>query len=256
MADRRNVGLRGAALVVAIGLSAVGSACASAPRVQLSRAAPSDEFLKPPPPSPSAAADGTVEITEPGSFNAFVNGSEAAVTGTITNVSEPKWNSTSGEAWTRDGSGKTQATPTLYRDVLVHVTEVPYASNGINASPGDDITVRLYGDGSATGGEVGGGPPGMRWNEISGPVQTGTQVLFVLYRGPFYIQKSDGYTEVEVIRLFGHFYGNWKIENGTAVNADRRRTVPVEPLKQRIREERAAGLRPGDQSGRYNPLGD
>ncbi|MFA5785859.1 MAG: hypothetical protein WDA71_02575 [Actinomycetota bacterium] len=178
------------------------------------------------------------------SFNDLVNYSDAAVMGTITAATKPKWNSASGKAWTIDPETD-DPVPGMYRDVTLQVSRVLFSTDKVAAKQGDDVVVRVrvcLGDCPQTRTPS---------TQLAGPTDVGSEVLFLLKRIEFAFQ---GDKRVEVTALSGHWDANWTVKNGMAVNADPRRSVPLDPLIARILKERAAGLEPDDQSGMINPL--
>lgn len=193
-------------------------------------------------------------------INRFATESDAAIVGDVLSVSEPRWNSMTGEPWRRDPEalGRT-ATPLQYRDSTVSVERVLYESDELPVQRGSNVTVRLYGSGDTTGTEVDGLGYSATFDQISGPLLVGSRVLLVLKREVFGMQgPSEEWPMVN--RLMNHFQGNWRIEGQRAVNADPKRTVAdVEELIRALIEERERGPRPYDaereRATRDNPLG-
>jgi hypothetical protein len=143
----------------------------------------------------------------------------------------------------------------LYQDVSLVVDEVVYDSPKVPARPGQTITVRLNGDGTDSGDEVGGAAPVRRVNALSGPVAVGDRVLWVLVRGDFTF--TDNRAE-QTVMLNTDFYGAWRIGTSlVAENLEIRRSVPLAALIAKLRAERATPttLPQSDQfRGKVNPL--
>jgi hypothetical protein len=187
-------------------------------------------------------------------FPAFVKWSDAAVTGRVATITPARWSTPNGEA---DPSppGLDKPMAWLYQDVSLVVDEVVYDSPKIPARPGQTITIRLLGDGTETGTEVGGAPPVKHLNAISGPVAVGDRVLWVLTETEF--RFTDNRAE-RVVRLRTDFYGAWRIGTSlVAESLEQRRSAPLPLLVARLRAERATPttLPPSDQyRGQVNPL--
>lgn len=185
-------------------------------------------------------------------INTLAHWGDAAVVGTVTAVSEPRWNQNSGEPWkNRDG----EPTAWRYRDVTVGIERVLWSSEELTVVTGDELVVRFYGDGSASGVWI--EPlfperyPHLSYgNQQSGPVETGTSVLFVLAREPFVWREGP----VDAVVLVNGFQTNWTVRDGVAYSADPKRTVAVEALIDRLKTERARGLDPSDRRGLRDPL--
>lgn len=181
-------------------------------------------------------------------FQAFVDWSDAAVTGRVTAIAPARWN-------TRDNREPTGSTGLRFRDATVFVDTVVYDSAKLPVKAGQELTVRLYGDDTDTGPEVGGAGPVKKYNKITGPVAVGDEVLWVLATIKF--GMNDGTTD-DVVKLVTDFFGAWRIDRGAgqAKNAEPARTVPVEALVGRLRAERQSPSDPGSNGkrGKVNPL--
>lgn len=224
-------------LVAVVGVSAGGCA-----RVQRSGNTVAD-----------TSQDCIADSVAPPGINRFVNGSDAAVIGHVESISDPKWNSTDGRSFgMRDAS---HVYPMRYREATLTVKEVLWKTANVDTSAGESLTVRVRGDGSASGCKSDIAPgERVRTNEGAGMVAQGTDVLWVLKRAPFYLKDGDKMRQETFVTIAGSFLGNWKVESDTAVNLSHARTVPFDALVNRLRAERARGFQPNDNSGRYNPL--
>lgn len=179
--------------------------------------------------------------------NRLANWSDDAVVGVVTAITEARWNQASGEPWEEADD---EPVAWLYRDATVRVEELLWASEKLPVAKGEDVVVRLYGDGTASGYEME-GVAGIRYaNERSGPVELGATVLFVLMREAFNMREGP----VNAVVLVNGFQGNWTLRGGKAVSADPERTVPADALIRRLKAERARGIDPNDRRGVRDPL--
>jgi hypothetical protein len=187
-------------------------------------------------------------------FPTFVKWSDAAVTGRVAAITPARWSTPNGEA---DPSppGIDKPVAWMYQDVRLVVDEVVYDSPKVPTRPGQTIIVRLLGDGTETGIEVGGAEPVKHLNAISGPVAVGDRVLWVLNETEF--RFTDNRPE-RVVRLRTDFFGAWRIGTSlVAESLEARRTVPLTALVAKLRAERATPttLPPSAQfRGQVNPL--
>lgn len=185
-------------------------------------------------------------------INELVHESHAAIIGRVTAITQPRWNSKTGDPWAGDREpARARVTPWRYRDATIKVVQEIYASSEWPVAVDQEITIRLFGDGINTGSDLESATPGMRSNTVSGPIESDSDGLWVIARGAWI--GEDG--ETEIIRLANHFQGNWMIDNGKAISAEPRREIPVNALVEKRQRERAAG-RTGSKEGVYNPIGE
>lgn len=183
-----------------------------------------------------------------GGWNDFVHSSVGAVIGTVESVSAPRWNQESGEPWDGDVEshpGNPLAREAQYREATISVEDVVFSDPGEALVAGGSVSVRLSGDGTATGARI----DGLYENEVDGPVIVGSRVLWVLHRHEFNWKER-----VEHPLGLASFKGNWRIEGDTAVNLLPVRTVPLDALVAAIEREARASHRPDDLRGQGNPL--
>lgn len=121
-----------------------------------------------------------------------------------------------------------------------------FDSEDLQVARGENVEVLLLGDGTNTGPRV---PAAAieRFNAISGPVDVGDEVLWVLTNSPGFVDEGS------TILLRASYLGNWRTENGRAVNALPARSLPRDEVVRLLREERAAEYRPDDNRGAGDP---
>lgn len=186
-------------------------------------------------------------------FASFVAHSHAAVVGRVTNIGPAQWNTSDGKPTADERGWK-------FRDAILEVEQVVYDSQQLRVQTGQQLTIRLFGDGTDTGTAVEGAEPVKHANAISGPVAVGDRVLWVLEALRFAFLGPDMSTPArleDVVKLMTHFYGAWLVDlvADQAKSVVPSRTVPFQALVGRLKAERA---NPGDTGrgtrGRDNPL--
>jgi hypothetical protein len=184
-------------------------------------------------------------------FASFVTASHAAIVGRVLSIAPARWNTKNGKP--------ADARALVFRDATVAVDEVIYDSATLSVKAGQQLTVRLLGDGTDTGAHVDAGPI-QRTNAISGPVATGDTVLWVLGMAQFPFLNDDmmSTARIEPIpKLVADFYGAWRIDVAAdrAISALPVRTVPYRALVTKLKAVRAVpGTTGVGTLGRDNPL--
>lgn len=191
------------------------------------------EVGQPPPdatssPTPDCAATYAYE-----SINYYVHESDAAIIGRVASVTEPRSN--------RPTAAPAGSPLRRYRDTNIRVERVLWSTPSLSVEPGQEVTVRLLDGGSHSGCSVGGSQ--LRMDEISGPVELETDVLFMLMRSTFYGQDDNTSGEPVVILTSG-FLTNWTLRDGMAVNAHAELTENLQGLIDKLLLERARGALP------------
>lgn len=226
----------GLVLITAMGLSACGgSGSVDEASERLS------EATSPPPEgtaTPSPTRETIVEWISPG-WSSFVHHSDAAVVGEVTAISDAFRLADRREEQDYDDADRG-------RHATLQVDRVIFDSEDLQVARGENVEVLLLGDGTNTGPRV---PAAAieRFNAISGPVDVGDEVLWVLTNSPGFVDEGS------TILLRASYLGNWRIENGRAVNALPARSLPRDELVRLLREERAAEYRPDDNRGAGDP---
>jgi hypothetical protein len=203
-------------------------------------------------PSPSSQNAGLIATPILLGINDLVSESGAGIIGSVESVSAARWNSLSGEPWVQTSGSQWPALE--YRDAQVKVNDVLFSDSTLPVTSGQLVTIRLIGDGTATGAPEPGGYPGETFNSSDGPVTPGSTRLMLLREAPFYF--ADGSSSM-IVELSSGYQANWRVDGSQAASADPQRTVDLGALRQRIAAERAAGHRPEDPSmdTTRNPLG-
>lgn len=182
----------------------------------------------------------------PPNFSKLVSWSDAAVTGRVTAISEPRWNVPAG--------GQPDQLAIRFRDASFAVDEVIYDSQKVRVAPGTVLTVRLKGDGSEGGPDLHGAEPVKKLNQLAGPVSVGDRMLWVLATDDFPFR--DGTSE-PVVKLSADYFSSWKIgADLLALNPHPQRTVPLTPLVAKLKAERLTptDIKNNSQRGIINPL--
>lgn len=244
---RRAVAAAGVLASLLLGASACGTS-------EVGQAVPSIE----PEPTPIEQLEYLFE-----GINPIVSRSHAGIVGTIEKVSQPKWNSVTGEPF-ENFDTEPPLRPIMYRYATVRVERVlwdspeahgtrPFGPRGLRAKPNEELEVFTWGDGTATGGRV--ADDDIRENNISGPIEEGRRVLWILEWRAAHFREGDGTKLMPVLGIANDFQGSWTLRDDQAVSPMRGRTVPAEPLIERLLAERAAG-RQDDRltRGTVNPL--
>lgn len=179
------------------------------------------------------------------------------MTGVVTSIGKPIWATVDG----RPPPKPLDCYPLApgrwrYRVTTLQVRRVLWDSPELTIREEDSVQVWLMGDGTHTGRDA---PiPGMKENEMSGPVQVGSEVLWLLRRWSMGLidpdPKSTGAPYIPVVVFPDGYRANWTLRDGHAVNPDPRRTVPAQALIDRLLREHGRGHVAGDWRGRYNPL--
>ncbi|HEV3364817.1 MAG TPA: hypothetical protein VG795_11900 [Acidimicrobiia bacterium] len=192
----------------------------------------------------------------PMGINQLANISAAAITGQITAVSEPRWNSRDGSKWCPPLDGTVR--PIVYRDVTVKVSDVTFTSEKLTPRPGDELVIRTFGDGTPTGPEAVTFDKDhvLHENNVDGEYEVGKEAfLFVSVWDRF---PTENGTEV-INQVTGSWGGNFEIDRSKdlAKSVEPGRTVPYRALIARAQKERELGRKPErDPASRKNPLGE
>jgi hypothetical protein len=174
------------------------------------------------------------------SVNSLVSDSDAAAIVLVKSVTEPQWNSTDGRAWTAEESTRAGVLAWQFRDATLSVEQVVFSPKRLDLLTGADVTVRLFGSGKPADEPVGPARSHVRLDEISGPVAPGMRLLLLLAVGEF---PTEGGL-VPVVRIVGHYRGNWQLVAGDARNLESARSAKEQDLVQTLVAERQAGRAP------------
>jgi hypothetical protein len=199
-------------------------------------------------------------ITErvPMGINQLANVSAAAITGQITAITPPRWNSRDGKKWCPPLDGDAQ--PMLYRDVTVKVTDLTFSSDRLTPRPGDELVIRTLGDGTTTGKEIyrfgrDRKDPVLTEGQTDGRFEVDKEVFLFLSVWDF--PTESGFETVNAIT--GSWGGNFEVDrsNDVAKSVEPGRTVPYRALIARAQKERELGRKPErDAASRKNPLAE
>lgn len=212
-------------------------------------------------PSPEPVEDHMVSEFAYSGINELVNISDAAIIGTITEISEARWNSSDGKSWkwTDAPEGASTTVPNIYRDLSIVVEKVIFSDSDLPLKSGDSVVARIFGDGSATGEVVGlFGHGTAHFNQLYGDVRVESKVFVVMHMGrwPTWQRGTPDVTWERIVSIGGYWQGYWVIEGDQATNLVPARTVPLEPLIARMQTEREHGRdRSRDENTIVNPLG-
>lgn len=194
----------------------------------------------------------------PMGINQLANLSDAAITGEVTAISSPRWNSQDGNKWCPPAQGPT---PIQFRDVTVKVSDVAFRSDKLAARPGDALVVRAFGDGTTTGKEIykfgpNANDPVLTKGQADGHFEVGKEVfLFVSVWDQF--PSQAGLERVN--QVTGSWGGNFEVDRRSdmAKSVEPGRTVPYSALIARVKAERQQGRKPErDVASRKNPLAE
>ena len=172
-------------------------------------------------------------------WNRLINVAQAGVVASIKEVGSVQWNSTDGREWVNPDPNQPAR---KYRDVKVRVEQVVFASSALPLAEGQDVTIRsLYAaDDSDHIEEV---EPGVRIpaNKIDGELVAGSDAVLLLGVSPDFPTQTGKET---VIQIVSGWQGNWTVRGDRAENVAPRRSMALQALISRFRDERAAGRQP------------
>lgn len=185
-------------------------------------------------------------------INKLVTFTDAAFVAEVLEVGAPRWNSKDGCPWPGrfdPASPGSEVEPQQFREVKVKATRVVFDSGELAVKPGDVVTLRFLGDGTAAAEPAAPSPSAY---DLYGPVRAGETIHVLAYVWDMRMEDR-----VEYVPSPFDWQGYWRVQDGMAVNIVPARTVPLEPLIARILEERRVGEDPRrDPNTEYNPLGD
>jgi len=183
----------------------------------------------------------SADLLAAATLNSLVADSDAAVIALVRSVTEPRWNSTDGRAWTDDEAIARAGTVSWqYRDATVSIEQVIFKSDRLEAAPGTELTLRLFGSGRAGRDEARLARRSVGRDEISGPFEPRMRVIALLAAGQFPMEGGL----VPVIRLVGHYQGNWELVGADARNLESARSAKEQDLVRMLLAERQAGRAP------------
>ena len=234
---------RGTSVWLLVVVVLIGAACGSGDSAVGVRAA------GPATPTTAPAEQDAISWIAAPSFAAFVRHGDAAIVGVVEAVADARDNAVGGAEARQHRWRPEQVPDQRYRDASIRITRVVFSTEKLRPAPGETITVRLLGDGTATG-RMYATPVGVvPSNQISGTVVAGSTVIMLVRRGEFAFR--DGSVE-DVTRVFNGFFGVWTVEGGQAVSDVPNRSLPADELERLLAEEHAAPS-PLGTSGEFDP---
>lgn len=171
-------------------------------------------------------ADAHPDDAEQPSIGAVGAVADQLVVGVVTGPVRTSWNSASGRPWCQRDDPGSAAVPMAVRDL-----ELTVEQDLLNPSaPERALSVRLFGDGTATGPRTN---SGLRWNQTAGAAAAGQRLLLALHTEDQVLQ--DGW-RITVLRAVD----NWHLSGARAVNIVASRSRPTADLIQQLLAERAS----------------
>lgn len=195
-------------------------------------------------------------------LNDLVSQSDAAIIATVSAISLPRWNSSTGDAWctTDNEPGTRHALAFQYRNVTLDLKETLFASERIDTNQ-KQLTVSIPGDGQLTSEPAdraritGEGFDVSTYEFSENIIHLGETALLLLRREQ--VDTKEGISEL--INVSSAALGKWNVSSGRATSPVPNRDADSFALKQRIKDERAAGRKKltedEQRKSAINPLG-
>lgn len=142
------------------------------------------------------------------------------VVGVVTGPVRTSWNSASGRPWCQRDDPGSAAVPMAVRDLVLTVEQDLLDPRGSERA----VSVRLFGDGTATGPRT---STGLRWNQTAGTASTGQRLLLALHTEDQVLQDGRRVTVLRVV-------DDWHLSGPSATNVVSSRSLPTVDLTEQL----------------------